>query len=128
MKKNIENQEDIKLLVDSFYKKVNADSLLGPVFNDEAQTDWSTHLPKMYSFWGTQLIGTMDYKGQPFPPHMRVVIDPRHFERWLRLFTETLDELFEGDIAELAKYKAQNIARIFQYKLGFSDKDQQENP
>ncbi len=66
MKKDINATEDIKLLVDSFYAKVNADELLAPVFNIEATTDWGHHMPKMYQFWGTQLIGTMDYQGRRF--------------------------------------------------------------
>ena len=121
MKKEIKTPSDIKELVDKFYTKVNADDLLAPVFNNEAKVDWETHLPKMYSFWGTQLIGTADYNGQPFPPHMKLHIHKEHFERWIKLFIETVDENFTGDVAETAKYKAKNIAVIFQYKLGIRD-------
>ena len=95
MKTDIQTKEDIKLLVDSFYSKVNADELLAPVFNIEAGTDWVHHMPKMYQFWGTQLIGTMDYQGAPFPPHTKVAITTLHFKRWLKLFFETIDEHFE---------------------------------
>lgn len=118
MKKDIQTKEDIKLLVDSFYGKVNSDELLSPVFNIEAGTDWEHHMPKMYQFWGTQLIGTMDYQGFPFPPHTKVALTTTHFKRWLKLFFETVDEHFEGATAELAKYKATNIANVFQYRLG----------
>lgn len=118
MKTDIVTAEDIKLLVDSFYKKVDKDELLAPVFNLQAEVDWQHHLPKMYEFWGTQLIGAASYKGQPFPPHMKLTINAAHFERWQKLFIETVDEIFEGLTAELAKYKAKNIATIFQYKLG----------
>jgi hemoglobin len=121
MKKAIQDIEDIKLLVDSFYEKVNRDSLLSPIFNDKANVNWETHLPKMYRFWSTQLLGTMDYKGQPFPPHLGHGITPLHFERWLQLFMQTVDENFEGEIAEIAKYKGLNIARIFQHKLKLTE-------
>jgi hemoglobin len=118
MKHTITNAADIKELVDAFYKKVNADTLLSPVFNEEAKVDWETHLPKMYQFWGMQLIGSHDYTGRPFPPHTELNIDRNHFERWLKLFIETIDEHFTGDVAETAKLKAKNIAAVFQYKLG----------
>jgi hemoglobin len=118
MKTDIVTKEDIKLMVDSFYSKVNKDELLAPVFNEEAKVDWETHLPKMYAFWGTQLIGTQDYAGRPFPPHMELKITPAHVERWLKLFIENISEHFEGATADLAIYKAKNIATVFQYKLG----------
>lgn len=121
---DIQNESDIKKLVDTFYSKVNKDELLGPVFNDIAQVDWDEHLPTMYKFWGTQLIGTMNYKGQPFPPHMNLkVLTPTHFEQWLKLFLETIEENFKGITAEMAKQKAINIARVFMYKLGFFPED-----
>jgi hemoglobin len=60
----------------------------------------------------------MDYKGQPFPPHMKFDLKAEHFKRWQELFIQTVNELFEGPTAELAIYKATNIAQIFQYKLG----------
>jgi hemoglobin len=118
MKKEIKTEEDIKALVDSFYSKVSEDKLLGPVFNEEAGVDWDKHLPQMYKFWGTQLIGTANYSGQPFPPHMRLKITKNHFERWVELFKSTIDEHFQGLTAEMAKQKANNIANVFQWKLG----------
>jgi hemoglobin len=118
MKKEIKTEEDVKLLVDTFYAKVNKDELLSPVFNGQAQVDWEEHLPKMYKFWGTQLIGTANYFGRPFPPHAALHIGREHFERWLQLFIETVDELFTGMSAQMARQKAKNIAAVFQYKLG----------
>ncbi|WP_242929430.1 group III truncated hemoglobin [Pontibacter vulgaris] len=118
MKKALENEADIKLLVDTFYDKVNADELLSPIFNDFAQIDWDHHLPVMYTFWSTVLFGSMAYKGQPFPKHMRLPIDPGHFARWIELFTATVDELFEGESATEAKQKATSIAQIFQLRMG----------
>jgi len=118
-KKEITTEQEIKLLVDTFYGKVNQDALLSPVFNDEAKVNWPEHLPKMYAFWGTQLLHTGDYRGQPFPPHMKLHVNHTHFERWVKLFTETVDELFYGEVAESAKNKARNIAVIFQEKINF---------
>lgn len=118
MKQFITDTADIKKLVDTFYQKVNADELLSPVFNTEAKLDWQKHLEKMYAFWGMQLIGTSGYQGNAFLPHTKLTISSAHFEKWLQLFIETIDENFIGDIADLAKYKAKNISAVFQYKLG----------
>ena len=118
MKKDIETEEDIQLLVDTFYDNVNQDELLSPVFNDFAQVDWQHHLPVMYKFWSTVLFGSMAYKGQPFPKHMRLPVEKEHFNRWIALFTQTIGDLFEGPKATEAKQKATNIAYIFQMKLG----------
>ncbi|SIR48953.1 group III truncated hemoglobin [Pontibacter lucknowensis] len=118
MKEDIRDEQDIKLLVDSFYAKVNEDDLLGPVFNGFAKVNWEHHLPIMYSFWSSVLFGTMAYKGQPFPKHMRLPVDRQHFARWIVLFTETADELFEGDKTKELKQKATSIAQVFQMKMG----------
>src|SRR5690606_13278699 len=111
-------EEDIKKLVDGFYEKVNKDELLSPVFNDFARVDWPHHLPKMYGFWNFMVLGIPGYKGQPFPVHARLPVTAEHFGRWLDLFIKNTDEHFAGKNAELAKEKAGNIARVFQYKLG----------
>lgn len=115
---DIRNIEDIILLVDSFYKKVNSDRLLSPVFNDIAKVNWEEHLPVMYSFWSAVLFDTSTYKGQPLTSHIDLPIDTEHFQRWLELFKQTVDENFKGDTAEVAKEKADSIALIFQTKLG----------
>ncbi|MBK8847706.1 MAG: group III truncated hemoglobin [Bacteroidetes bacterium] len=115
--KDIENTNDIILLVDEFYKSVNADELLSPVFNQSAKVNWDTHLEKMYRFWGTMLIGTMNYSGSPFDKHVGHGIASIHFDRWLAMFTKTIDLHFEGPKAEEAKAKAANIGNIFNNKL-----------
>ncbi|WP_114782002.1 group III truncated hemoglobin [Botryobacter ruber] len=119
MKKDIENEADIRLLVDTFYDKVNADDLLSPVFNDFAAVDWQHHLPVMYSFWSSILFGSTAYKGRPFPKHLRLPIEPQHFSRWIQLFEATVSELFSGEKAGEAKVKARSIAQLFQMKMGF---------
>ncbi|MEJ8758532.1 group III truncated hemoglobin [Pontibacter sp. H259] len=121
MKKDIENEGDIKQLVDTFYDHVNTDELLGPVFNDFAKIDWDHHLPVMYNFWSTVLFGSMAYKGQPFPKHMRLPVSRDHFSQWVSLFTSTVDELFEGANAKEIKQKATSIAQVFQMRLGLID-------
>lgn len=120
--KEIQSKDEIKELVDSFYDKVNRDPLLSPVFNDFAGVNWEKHLPVMYSFWGSILLGDFTYKGNPFLKHIPLPIDKTHFDRWLSLFMETIDERFTGEKAEEAKQRAQSIAGIFQYKLATLDR------
>jgi hemoglobin len=115
---DIKNIGDIILLVDRFYKKVNSDHLLSRVFNDFAKVNWEEHLPVMYSFWSAVLFDTSTYKGQPLTSHINLPINTEHFQRWLELFRQTVDENFEGEKAEEAKGKADSIALIFQTKLG----------
>jgi hemoglobin len=115
---DIKNIDDIILLVDSFYDKVNRDELLSPIFNDIAHVNWDEHLPIMYSFWGAVLFETNTYKGQPVSSHTELPLTTEHFTRWLQLFKETVDEHFEGEKAGEAKEKADSIAVIFQTKLG----------
>ena len=115
VRQDIIKRDDIKMLVDRFYDKVKDDSLLGPVFN---HVDWPHHLPIMYDFWSSMLLGDQTYRGNPLLKHMHLAINKDHFNRWLLLFTETVDENFQGDRAEEVKMRAQSIAGIFQLKMG----------
>ena len=120
MKHDIEDRKDIILLVDSFYKKVNNNYLLSPVFNTVAKVNWETHLSKMYSFWASVLFGEASYNGDTMTIH--TMISKQHqftqvmFENWLMMFTETIDQLFEGTKANEAKTRAKNIAGLIQSK------------
>jgi len=116
-KKDILSLEDIKLLVDTFYDKVRKDELIGPVFNDRIQDRWPQHLAKMYTFWQTVLLGEHTYFGSPFPPHAQLTVKKEHFEIWLALFSQTLDELFSGEISKEALWRANKMAEMFQYKI-----------
>jgi hemoglobin len=119
--KDIQNKDDIKVLVDAFYAKVNEDELLSPIFNQIAKVNWEAHLPRMYQFWASLLLDANEYRGQPFDKHAEHSdhIHAKHFDRWILLFNQTIDELFEGEKAKLAKTRAQSIGAIFQYKLDF---------
>jgi hemoglobin len=64
------------------------------------------------------LLGDQSYQGNPFQKHISLSIDPTHFERWLELFTRTVDEHFAGESADEVKDRAQSIAGIWQHKMG----------
>lgn len=117
MKKDIAHSEDVKLLVNTFYDKVKNDNTLAPVFS---HVNWNNHLPIMYSFWGSMLLGEGTYRGYPLQRHLHLRIDSQHFVAWLKVWHETIGELFEGMIAEEAKMRGDAIARVFQLKMGIT--------
>ncbi|HWL14361.1 MAG TPA: group III truncated hemoglobin [Opitutus sp.] len=119
--RDITTDEDIKLLVDSFYDKVQKDELLNPIFNDVARVDWAHHLPKMYAFWAGMILGKPGYAGAPWPAHAVLPVNAEHFSRWLELFKATVDELFEGEGATRAKNAAASIAHTFAMRMGLID-------
>jgi len=114
---DIHTSADVKRLVDCFYEKVNHDPLLAPIFNDFAQVDWPEHLPTMYKFWESLLLGSGTYQGAPFPKHMGLPVSQEHFERWLTLFVATVRENFSGPKALEAIGRAASIADTFARRL-----------
>lgn len=111
--KTLASREDIELLVNDFYAKVRQDAFIGPVFNDVAKVNWDEHLPKITNFWCDLILGEDSYHGRPFPPHIPLNLEVAHFERWLSLFVQTVDEHFVGIKADEIKNRALNIARNF---------------
>lgn len=119
MKQDISNMEDIKLLVDSFYGRVRKDSLLKDIFDDRIQDRWPAHLEKMYRFWQTVLLEEHTYHGSPFVPHANLPVELQHFEQWINLFYETVDELFAGEKATRAKWQGERMASMFYSKIEY---------
>ncbi|WP_254560186.1 group III truncated hemoglobin [Dyadobacter diqingensis] len=111
--------EDVKLLVDSFYDKVREDDKLAPVFEERIQGNWRPHLQKMYKFWQTVLLGEHTYFGSPFPHHAMLPVDHSHFATWLELFNQTIEELFSGEKAEEARWRALKMAELFEHKITY---------
>lgn len=109
---DILNEEDVTLLVHTFYAKVREDALLGPIFEPIIKNNWAPHLSRMVDFWSTILLYTRKYKDDPMPKHMQLPVEQRHFDRWLLLFNETLNNLFTGTVTENARLRAASIARI----------------
>ncbi len=119
MGKDITNIDDIKLLVDRFYSKVREDELLKDIFDNKIQDHWPEHLEKLYRFWQTVLLEEHTYYGSPFLPHAKLPVSKEHFEQWLLLFDETVDELYAGVKAKRAKWQAQRMAEMFLSKIEY---------
>jgi hemoglobin len=114
---DIKDFPDIQRMVNTFYSKVRADDFIGPIFNERIGDRWDEHLETLARFWQSILLSVNSYNGSPFPPHAQMPIGKEHFERWLGLFMENIDDQFQGPIAEEAKLRAFNIAQVFMYKL-----------
>ena len=126
-KQDIESRKDIELLVDTFYEKVLKDETIGYIFSEIANIDLAKHMPLMYDFWETTLFHKANYKGNPMKVHAdlneKVPLKKAHFDQWLFMFNETVDELFFGEKAELAKTRALSIATVMQIKIYQASKE-----
>ena len=126
VKKDIESREDVHLLVSSFYDKVKEDEFLGPFFLPIIK-DWEAHIERLTLFWETNLFMTrkleQKYYGNPLEVHVKVdqennkSITEHHFGIWLNLWFQTIDELFEGDVADNAKRRARKMSTFLYLKI-----------
>lgn len=118
---DLDTVENIEEMVRRFYRVVAQDSLLGPMYNNVAQVDWSVHVPKLASFWCRALLGSDGYEGNLSRAHERVTAiepyTPAHFERWLDLFHETVEEGWTGPNTERALRMAHHVAEAQQRRL-----------
>jgi hemoglobin len=118
---DIRNRDDCERLVRVFYGRALADPVIGFIFVDVARLDLEAHVPRITSFWETILLGARSYAGGAFRPHAelnaKVKLRAGHFERWLWLWRTTVDELYAGPRAELAKAHADRVARAFHARL-----------
>lgn len=119
---DIVSREDIYRLVKTFYAKVRSDKLLGAIFNN-AISDWDAHFEHLTNFWESNLFFKKTYTGDPVGKHVAVdevndgAIGAMHFGHWLNLWYQTIDELFEGDMAQIAKNRARNMGTFIHLKI-----------
>ena len=121
MKTDITGKEDVQLIVRSFYAKVLNDNLLQPIFQHTHDHNREHFLEVMDRFWMNILFYTGGYNGNPLQTHKELHklknLTPLHFTRWLLHFNETVDEMFEGEKANLAKQRAYALATVMQMKI-----------
>ena|SRR6478672_5776784 len=125
-KQSLNSRQAITILVESFYVKVKADDLLGPIFNNLKNFNWDTHIPVMVDFWEAVLMHSGAYKGNAMLRHIelnrRTPLTAAHFDRWKALFYETLDTLFEGPEVIDAHKRVESMSALIQYKIAESGK------
>lgn len=121
MKSDIADRDDCERLVRAFYERAFEDEQLGPVFVDVARLDLDAHVPRITSFWETVLLGARSYGGGAFVPHydldQQVPLTSELFDQWVLLWTTTVDERFEGPVADDAKRRARLVASAFAQRL-----------
>ena len=118
MRRDIAKKKDIEIVIKSFYDKTKSDKVIGFFFSD---INWEKHLETMCAFWENVLFFTGDYEGNPMITHREVnqknTTEPVHFQRWMKLFDATVDELYEGPNATKMKEHASAISAAMLRKL-----------
>ncbi len=121
IKRDISSREDIESFVKRFYERVKEDPSIGIIFTEVIPIDWDHHIPLITDFWETILLDNPVYRQNAMEKHFEInrvfPLRKEHFEAWLFNFTETIDEMFEGAITELAKKRARSIADIMLLKM-----------
>lgn len=114
---DISSRQDIETLVRRFYEQAIPDPIIGKFFTEVAHLDLDSHLPKIANFWEQMLFQHPVYSGSPMHAHLllnsKEPMLPEHFERWLALWETTVDRLFAGEKAQMAKARAQMVAKSF---------------
>ncbi len=121
MKEDILNREDLELLMDRFYSKALTDATIGHYFTEVVQLNLEKHLPVITDFWETILFDTGKYYGNTMKVHEdlhgKSPFQSSHFNRWIDMFKETVDENFEGNHAEKIKQRATSISTVMNIKM-----------
>ncbi|MBL7918703.1 MAG: group III truncated hemoglobin [Bacteroidia bacterium] len=110
---DIKSREDITLLINEFYSKLLEIEEIKPVF---AGIDFPAHIPHIVSFWSLVLLDEEGYKTNVFDKHINLPIKAHMFDVWLGIWIKTVDILFNGEIAELAKQRATSLTYTFKSK------------
>lgn len=120
-KKDISSREDLLLLVTRFYEKLLGDETISYLFTDVAKINLDHHLPVLVDFWDAILFQSDTYRKNAMQPHLdlhhKSPLQNQHFDTWLRYFNESVDELFEGETAFVAKERALSIATVMKIKV-----------
>ena len=121
MKKDIATRDDIELLMHLFYERLLADERISYIFTDVAKLDIKTHIPVIADFWESVLLNKNVYHNNTMKIHVdlndKTALQKIHFDTWLSHFTASVDELFDGKIALLAKQRATSVATVMQINI-----------
>jgi len=118
MKEDLKDRDDVYELVTAFYARIRADVYLGPIFNKHVK-DWPAHFDHLTDFWEGTIFQKRIFNGNPLREHKRVdkeegyVINEQYFGVWLNHWVQTIDSLFIGEKAEMAKFRARKIGTFF---------------
>ncbi len=118
---DLDSRSEIHDFVVRFYREIAFDDLLGPIFEDVAEVDWTSHIPKLISYWCRVLLGEPGYDGWFLGAHRRVhaleAFEAGFFDRWLSRFVGAVDAEWVGPKAEMAKHHAVRLAKVLARQL-----------
>jgi len=124
MKSDIQSINDIRQVVDTFYDKAIIDEQIGHFFTQVMKIHLSEHLPIIYSFWDSVLFGSASYRGNVMRKHLELnrisPISDLHLDRWLQLWTITVQELYDGVKTEEMLQRARDIKALMSHKINRS--------
>lgn len=119
--KDIQNQDDLYLLVDEFYKKLLLDESISYFFTDVVKIKIEEHLPILVTFWSQLLFDTGGYTNNLTNIHLDInkkkYLSPELFTIWMNHFNSTVNEHFKGENSEKIKTQALNLSTIMQIKI-----------
>lgn len=120
-RRDLDDRAQVHDLVVAFYREIVFDDLLGPIFEEVAEVDWTTHIPTLIDFWCRVLLGEPGYDGYVLGAH-QVVNDlerfrPEHFDRWFSLWVDSIDSRWAGPFADRAKAHAAHMAGVLARRL-----------
>ena len=126
MKSDISTKSELTQIVNNFYDKAINDEVIGHFFTDVMQLDLETHLPKIVNFWASILLGETGYRENVMLKHLQLheisPLEKKHFDQWLLLWSQTINDNYRGEKAELAVQRANDIALLMQHKISAAQK------
>jgi len=118
--RDIATRADIEYVVSEFYSKALENATIGIFFTEIAKINLEDHLPHICDFWEQQLFYTGNYHKNVLQIHqtlhLKKELEQLHFDIWLDLFNQTIDQNFIGPKSELMKTRALSIATVIQLK------------
>ena len=121
MKKDIESRTDIEKLLWDFYEKAFKDELIGHFFTEVVPLNLDEHVPVIADFWESVLLEGRGYRKNVMEIHQDInkksPMEKQHFDRWVKLFSESVDKFYQGPKAIMVKQRAVSIATMMNIKI-----------
>lgn len=123
MKNDIATRNDIEHIIVRFYELAFQDERLGKIFKEISPLHLESHIPLVADFWEGVLLDGVNYRGNVTEKHFNVnnltPLVREDFDAWFSYWEKAVDDLFSGEIAEKAKFRARSIADIMSYKMDY---------
>lgn len=113
MKRDIQTKKDIEELIYAFYGELLKIERMKEIFKN---INFENHVPNIVHFWSFVLLDEEGYKTNVYDKHVHLPILKPDFDTWLEVFTASVDKLFAGEKAEMAKQRATVLSYTFKSK------------